>query len=423
MTNIAPKKPRTRSLFYTVFMASLMLHVGAILIISPIVLFSYFFKREVAFEPAPEVERRLEPRKLQYKVHVQETQKRSGRPQVQPRLTADRVGDISLPDIKLDIAPIKNPNLPRMANFSGSGIGTGFGDGEGSGGLSAGLSSVNFFGVRAQGERVFIIIDVSASMIEDLRGGFNGFKLVKDEVGRLIKNLSPGTFFNIGTFAHSFDQFKDNLVLANPDNKQAAISWLAKYNMPNGRLETFSPNNELPVDVDTYKVGKGDKGGSTRQDLALAHAMNQGADAVFMMTDGQPRLMRHLTDEEWEEWKKKYWTDAEKNRVAAAREREKKALEEENKRRAKRGLPPKVESEYGIAELKWPEMPRESMIDYIAALQKKLYVDAQKRPARIYVIGYETLPEDEEFLRQIARKNGGTFRHLKNLVKDNRYAQ
>ncbi len=423
MSALPAKKPRTRSLLWTVFMASLLLHVAAILVISPIVLYSYFFKREVAFTPAPEVERRLEPRKLQYKVHVQETQKRSGRPQVQPRLTADRLSDVALPDIKLDIAPIKNPNLPRMANFSGSGVGTGFGDGEGSGGLSAGLSSVNFFGVRAQGERVFIIIDVSASMVEDLRGGFNGFKLVKDEVGRLIKNLSPGTFFNVGTFAHSFDQFKDNLVLASPDNKQAAISWLSKYNMPNGRLETFSPDNELPVEVDTYKVGKGDKGGTTRQDLALAHAMKQGADAIFMMTDGQPRLMRHLTDEEWEEWKKKYWTDAEKARVAAAREREKKALEEENKRRAKRGLPPKVENEYGIAELKWPEMPRESMIDYIAALQKQLYVDSKKRPARIYVIGYETLPEDEEFLRQIARKNGGTFRHLKNLVKDNRYAQ
>ena len=418
---LAAKPIRYRALLYKVFIASLLLHVVAILLVSPVVLYSYFFRREVTFEPAPEAERRLEPRKLQYKVHVQETQKRSGRPQVQPRLTADRVADLALPDIKLEIAPIKNPNLPRMANFSSSGVGIGIGDGEGNEGLSMGQSSVNFFGVRARGERVFLIIDVSASMLEDLRGGYNGFKLVKDEVGRMIKNLSPGTFFNVGTFAHSFDQFKDGMVLASTDNKQAAISWLAKYNTPNGKLETYSPNRELPVEIESYKVGQGDKGGTTRQDLALAHALSQGADAVFIMTDGQPRLMRHLTEEEWEDWKKKYWSEAEKARVAAAREKEKKLLEDENKRRAKRGLPPKVEMEYGIAELKWPEMPRESMIDYIDALQKKLYLDQKKKQARIYVIGYETLPEDEEFLRQIARKNGGTFRHLKNLVKDTRY--
>jgi len=420
MIKPAGVKPiRVRSLLYKVFVLSLLLHVGLILLASPLVLYSYFFRREVNFEPPPEVERTIEPRKLEYKVHVQETQKRSGRPQVQPRLTADRLSELSLPDLKIEIAPIKNQNIPRMVNFASAGIGTGLGDGQGNEGLSLGQSSVNFFGVRARGERVFILVDVSTSMLEDQRGGYNGFKLVRDELSRLIKGLSPGTFFNVGAFAHSYDQYKDNMVLASADNKQTAISWLARYNTPGGKVETHSANTELAVELDTYKPGRADKGGSTRQDLAIAAAMSQGADSLFMITDGQPRLMRHLTEEEWEDWKKKYWTDSEIKKVEQARERERKALEEENKKRARRGLPPKVDSEYGVAALRWPEMPRESMLDYIDALQKKLYLEQKKKTARIYIIGYETLPEDEQFLRQLARKNGGTFRHLKNLVKQN----
>jgi len=413
----AAKPIKVRSLLYKVFILSLLLHIALILLASPLVLYSYFFRREVTFEPPPDIERTIEPRKLEYKVHVQETQKRSGRPQVQPRLTADRLSELALPDLKIEIAPIKNPNIPRMVNFASAGIGTGLGDGQGNEGLSLGQSSVNFFGVRAQGERVFILVDVSTSMLEDLRGGHNGFRLVRDELARLIKGLSPGTFFNVGTFAHSYDQYKDNMVLASADNKQSAIAWLSRYNTPGGQVETHSANTELAVEIDTYKVGRADKGGSTRQDLALAAAMSQSADAIFMITDGQPRLMRHLTDEEWEDWKKKYWSEAEVKKVEAAKEKERQALEEENKKRARRGLPPKVDSEYGVAALRWPEMPRESMLDYIDALQKKLYTEQKRKPARIYVIGYETLAEDEAFLRQLSRKNGGTFRHLKNLVK------
>ncbi|HMP72273.1 MAG TPA: hypothetical protein PKE55_03325 [Kiritimatiellia bacterium] len=412
---IKPVQPR--SLFYKVIVASLLVHVGLILLASPVVLYSYFFRNEVTFEPPPEAERTIEPRKLEYKVHVQETQKRSGRPQVQPRLTADRISELSLPDLKLEVAPIRNPNLPRMVNFAHAGIGTGLGDGQGNEGLSVGQSSVNFFGVRAAGERIFLIVDVSVSMVEDVRGGYPGFKLVKEEFGRLIKGLSPGTFFNVIAFAHSYDRFKDQMVLASTANKDAAISWLARYNNPGGNLTTFGNDTELAVEVDTYKVGQGNQGGTTRQDLALAAAMKQGADAIFMITDGQPRLMRHLTEEEWEDWKKRYWTDAEKRRVERERERELKALEDENRRRARRGLPPKVEDEYGIASLRWPEMPRESLLDYIDALQKKLYLDQKKRPARIYVIGYETTSDEETFLRQLARRNGGTYRHLKNLVR------
>ncbi len=413
----AVKPLKVRSLLYRVFTLSLLLHIALVLLASPLVIYQYFFRREVTFTPPPDIERTIEPRKLEYKVHVQETQKRSGRPQVQPRLTADRLSDLSLPDLKIEVAPIKNPNIPRMVNFATAGIGTGLGDGQGNEGLSLGQSSVNFFGVRAQGERVYILVDVSASMLEDVRGGYNGFKLVREELARLIKGLSPGTFFNVGAFAHSYDQFKDNMVLASVDNKQNAITWLSRYNTPGGQVETHSANTELAVEIDTYKVGRADKGGSTRQDLALAAAMSQNADAIFLITDGQPRLMRHLTEEEWAVWKEKYWSESEIKKTEQAKEQERLALEAENKKRAKRGLPPKVQNEYGVASLRWPEMPRESMLDYIDALQKKLYQEQNRKPARIYIIGYETLEGDEDFLRQLARKNGGTFRHLKNLVK------
>ena len=44
-----PRAPRAKSLLYKVFTASLMMHIGLILLASPLVLYSHFFRREVSF--------------------------------------------------------------------------------------------------------------------------------------------------------------------------------------------------------------------------------------------------------------------------------------------------------------------------------------------------------------------------------------
>ncbi len=406
---------RQRSLLYKVLVVSLLFHVALVILASPLVLYSYLFRREVSFEAPADRERRIEPRKLEYKVRVKEQQKKSGRPRVQPRLTAARVSELSLPDIKLEVAPITHKALPQMRNFSLSGVGKGLGDGEGDSGLSMGQSSVNFFGIRAEGERIFFLVDVSESMLEDERGGQEGFKAVKDDISGMLNRLSPGTFFNVLTFAHTVDVFRDKMLLAGDDNKRAAIAWLQPYN-EGANIRTRSSNDKPIFEIDGIPQAES---GVTRHDLALNHAFAQGADTVFMITDGEPRLIKKLTEKEWDDWKRRYWTDAAVAKVKREREAYDKALAAENERRAKRGLAPK-RLEYGLPELPYPEMSPNEVIAYLDALQKACYLDKGAKPARVYIVGYETTPDSETLLREISRKNSGRFRHLKNLAKGKR---
>lgn len=409
--NTPPPTPRVRfrqrSLLYQTLVISLVAHVVLILLASPLILSSYIFRRDVAFKPPPKTDRRLEPRKLEFKVRIQEAQKKSGRPQVQPRLTANRLADLSLPDLPLAIAPIRNKALPTLRNFTSSGIGSGIGDGAGNDGLSLGQSAVNFFGVSARGERIVFLLDVSESMLEDRRGGEERFAVVKAEIGRMIQRLSGGTFFNIVAFAHTVDLFRDKLVLASEENKRAAAAWITPYNQ-GGRIRTVSNNDRPLVDItNTVVAGSG----VTRHDLALNYAAGHGADVIFMLTDGEPRLIRKLTPEEWTDWEQKHWTPAVRAKVKREREAYDRALEEENQKRKKIGRAPR-HLEYGLPELPYPEMTAGEVINYIKALQSVCYLSAHRKPAQIYIVAYEPEAGAEGLLREMAMENGGRFRIL-----------
>lgn len=94
-------------------------------------------KEEVEFVAPPPPRPRLEPRKLEMKVRVNQLTKRSSRPKLQPRMMVNAPSDMALPEIKKNPDAVKN-KLQR--NFStmgvsgfGSGIGGGFGTGAGGG--------------------------------------------------------------------------------------------------------------------------------------------------------------------------------------------------------------------------------------------------------------------------------------------------
>jgi hypothetical protein len=107
-------------------------HVAGLAIFGGFVMFRTVFDEEVAFTAPPEPLKRIEPKKLEYKMRLKQQQQKSSRPKLQPRMLANRLSDMALPEIKTDIKPVMQKPVTSLTGL-GQGIGSGFGSGSGSG--------------------------------------------------------------------------------------------------------------------------------------------------------------------------------------------------------------------------------------------------------------------------------------------------
>ena len=94
------------------FSLSIVIHAAVIAILGGVVVFKVLERPPAQFKPPPPPAKttKIEPRKLQHRIKIREQQQNSGRPRVSPRLTANRVSGISLPEIEVDpmAAPVKS---------------------------------------------------------------------------------------------------------------------------------------------------------------------------------------------------------------------------------------------------------------------------------------------------------------------------
>jgi hypothetical protein len=137
-------KPRSRFWRWTrnALITSLVIHVIAGIVAAFIVAYRLSNKPQAQFQGDPPPRPSLQPRKMEMRVKVQDLQRRSARPRLQPRMIAMAPSQIAIPEIK------KDPNAKRtkvardvaslgISGF-GAGIGGGLGDGFG-GGMGGGL--------------------------------------------------------------------------------------------------------------------------------------------------------------------------------------------------------------------------------------------------------------------------------------------
>ena len=356
------------------FSLSVVIHAAVIALLGGVVVFKVLERPPAQFKPPPPPAKitKIEPRKLQHKIKIREQQQNSGRPRVSPRLTANRVSGISLPEIEVDpmAAPVKS-NIKKSLgkSFSMGGLGSGLGSGTGSGGLGLGTSTVSFFGIQAAGERIAFIIDLSRSMVEDDKGGLNGITVLKNELKNMVQKLNDGTFFNLIFFDDGVDLFKPKLVVAKPPTKKEADEFIAPYYADFGKelLQNYSQDNRnwpsatrlrnynLPMLESTAKYVSGGGNRNSQIDTPLAAAFQMQADTIFIISDGAPSFERALFGKELEEYQRRAAEAEEKWAKLSSKELERieksnkesvekfwKELDAENARRARRGLPPKV---------------------------------------------------------------------------------
>jgi hypothetical protein len=382
---------------------------------------------------------------------IREQQQNSGRPRVSPRLTANRVSGISLPEIEVDpmAEPIKSNIQKNIGkNFSMAGLGTGLGSGTGSGGLGLGTSTVSFFGIQAVGERIAFVVDLSRSMVEDDKGGLNGINVLKTELKGMVEKLNDGTFFNLIFFDDGVDIFKPKLVVAKFGTKKEAADFIAPYYADFGKqllvnysqdVRNWPPATRLrnyynmPMLEATAKYVSGGGNKNSEIDAPLVAAFQMQADTIFIISDEYPIFERALFGKELEEYQRRVAEAEEKWAKLGEKEREKidksnkestekywKEIDEENAKRARRGLPPKVFEEGGPGGVGFnvgrPTLSPTQTIEYIHALAVELYGDDKKKFPKIYTVAYGANAGGEAFLQALAREFHGRFKKIRGLA-------
>ena len=323
------------------FSLSVIIHAAIIALLGGVVVFKVLERPPAQFKPPPPPAKvtKIEPRKLQHRIKIREQQQNSGRPRVSPRLTANRVSGISLPEIEVDpaAAPVKSNIQKNIGkSFSMGGLGSGLGSGTGSGGLGLGTSTVSFFGIQAAGERIAFVIDLSRSMVEDDKGGLNGINVLKNELKGMVEKLNDGTFFNLIFFDENVDLFKPKLVIAKPATKKEADDFISPYYADFGKqvIQNYSQENRnwppatrlrnyhMPVLESTAKYISEGGNRNSQIDAPLAAAFQMQADTIFIISDGAPSFERALFGKELEEYQRRVAEAQEKEAKVTAKERE-----------------------------------------------------------------------------------------------------
>ena len=371
-------------------------------------------------EPPPRPS--LDLRSLEMRVSVADLQRQSTRPRPQPRLVAQRPSELALPDIQANPEAVRRPIRPAYTVTGAPGFGSGIGGGLGAG-AGGGAGEVTFFGLKGIGEKICLIVDVSLSMCEDVRGGVAGYQRVKEEVAEVIRSLRPGMLFNVVVFENGVGQCWKQMQPVNTARQEEAVAWFHRYNQPAGPYGLPDPNTRPGA------YGMQAEGGTSRLDLALTAAFEQGADAIFVLTDGLPRVIRDLGEAgpEREVYDPGHQvTDAE----IRAWERRMEDWEKEQEERARRGMGPQLREGGGIAGP--PPRPRDrpagtrrvrdrgsptywtpdDILAHIETLQQTLYVDRGRKPAAVHTVGYAVDRDTRSFLRDLARDHDGKFRSI-----------
>ncbi|MGB0373112.1 MAG: hypothetical protein ACPGN3_17425 [Opitutales bacterium] len=431
-----PRKKKNSQMMAALVVGAV-LNVLLLLILGGMTVYKFVQPEEVSFE-APPALKPIEPPQVKYNQNkTKDRQDKTNRPKQKP-IQVKTVANIKTPNVQIDLN-----NLAPSVNVAET-VGSGLGNGLGSGGMRMGVSAVDFFGIKSKGERVVIILDAARSMLEPARGDIPGYAEVKEKLTEVVENLNSATLFNVMVFQKGLDVMSSNLVIANQENKDRALKFIDPYWKASGGM--FAPDYKTTTFLNNYKPKYSQitpTKGSSRMDMALVASFEQGADAIFVITDGTPNFTRNHFGRDLEKYKKELAAfekrkaavtpaeiakfEAEKAKkqaikakaVAEAREKRKQEKEREAKKRAEQGLAAVVKeggNGLGVSlgvRPPWGHPPRKDVrvgpskeyVDFIKTEAKAIYSQKNQDLPTVNIVGY-SIPKKgpiADFLNNLKR--------------------
>ena len=278
-----PKKPRPaledqakanrRALIGSIIIGSVVVHVIALLLFGLWTVAKHFTRPEARFEMKKVV--KIPPKTPEHKMNVAKHEAMAPKPTFNDKLISTRPIDFALPDLpQIDMGqmlPLDPSELisDQVNSLVGSAaLGSGLGQGlSGGGGTGEGMS---FFGVKAQGDRILLLFDVSSSVVNKANKAGIPLERIQEETIKMIGTLPISSQFSLIQFTGNYMAFTEELIAATPGNKDLAKRWVSEKWVTSG---TMSSASKSVVSNLTGVVG------------VLERAAVMRPDVVFLISD------------------------------------------------------------------------------------------------------------------------------------------
>lgn len=227
--------------------------------------------------PLPKV--KVPPQTRQHRMNLAAHAGLAAKPTFKARLVSLRPTAFSLPEapkvsidnmLTPDPSAIASSMVTGLAGAGGAGSGSGFGLG-GAGGKGLG-TGINFMGIKASGQRILLLFDVSGSVVNKANASTMPLAKIKEETETMINKLPADSRFGIIQFVRNYKMFQPELVPATQPNRDLAKGWIeTEWNesgsMPRSGRGVISPSpNGLPP--------------------ILRKAYEMKPDVIFIISDG-----------------------------------------------------------------------------------------------------------------------------------------
>ena len=225
----AKERSQRLGLVATILVGSLVVPLVLLLVFGIWTVAKHFTRPEARFEVKKIV--KIPPQTPEHKMNVAKHEAMAPKPVFNDKLVSTRPTAFALPDLpRLDldqVLPLDPSELisDQVSGLVGSAaLGSGLGSGlSGGGGTGRGMS---FFGVQTQGQRVLLLFDVSASVVNKANAAGIPLERIQEETLKLLDTLPIAAQFSLIQFTGNYLPFTDDLVAATPGNKELARQWV-----------------------------------------------------------------------------------------------------------------------------------------------------------------------------------------------------
>ncbi len=364
-------KRKINPVLWTILLISAALHVVVIGVIGGITIYQGITQRDATFE-APEQHEVIERQRIEMQARTQERQRQTRRPQ--QRLQVRSPADVNLPSVDIQV-----PDLQTRVAVEG--MGRGMGEIGAGSGLNISPATVTIQDIQATGEKFLFVIDADRYLMIDSRGGMPTYDVIKEDIIREVRNLPTGVLFNAMVYERFSIQFwRPSLQPKGERTVKEFEEWLRPINADYDRLGVRGRTDRpeyLPGEIGrvlglrTMNHGLSDemgrvqglRRGSLRNNErwhAVVAALEQQADSIFWLAPDAPQWdgLIYYSEEAWREAidstkemrkrenfmtpEREYDDEAFRRARQELEEKTNEFIREENRRRERQGLPPRV---------------------------------------------------------------------------------
>jgi len=222
-------KRNRRTMISSIIIGSIVVHAIALVLFGLWTVAQHFRRPEARFEMKKVI--KIPPKSPEHKMNVAQHEAMAPKPVFNDKLISTRPVEFALPDLPqvnmdqmlpLDPSELISDQVSGLVGSAalGSGLGSGFGGGGGTG------SGMSFFGVKADGDRILLLFDVSSSVVNKANAAGIPLERIQEETLKLIKTLPITSQFSMIQFTGNYMPFTDELVAATPGNKKLASVWV-----------------------------------------------------------------------------------------------------------------------------------------------------------------------------------------------------